>query len=56
MCSDKLKECMVVLEEGGHHVQGYSYLDKYDCNYDTNNGTFVRKYGKPTLTCPNGYD
>ena len=43
--------------EGVYHVQGYYCPDKYEYGYDTKNGTCVRKYGKPTLTCPNnGYD
>ena len=37
------------------HVQGYNCPSKYDYDYDTNNGTCVRKYGKPTLLCPQGY-
>ena len=67
MCSDKIKATYGCfgkyhLEPDGlcygdhsYHAQGY-YPDNYYNDYDTNNGTCVRKYGKPTLTCPNGYD
>ena len=42
-------------ENDSIHVPGYQCPSKYKYDDVGNNGTCVRNYGKPTLTCPQGY-
>ena len=42
-------------EHTSKFVPGYQCPSNYDYDYDKKNGTCVRTYGKPTLSCPEGY-
>ena len=42
-------------EHTSKFVPGYQCPSNYDYDYDKKNGTCVRTYGKPTLSCPQGY-
>ena len=42
-------------ENSSIHVPGYQCPSKYKYDDGSNNGTCVRSYGKPTLSCPQGY-